>query len=164
MTMNIYEMAKFKAQFPTAIFKCDDAFLAHVIGFADALGKREELISKMRQMIFPTFFGGDAITFVYADDMASFYFMIYKKSDTVTKKFEIRSAYEKEVVEIKEGGKFLMNGGMIFHASYERCPEAERVISPHQTCPGCGREAGEEEQKEHREIRNYAKGSWSIHT
>jgi hypothetical protein len=122
MTMNIYEMAKFKAQFPTAIFQCDDAFLAHVIGFADALGKREELINKMRQMISPTFFGGDAITFVYADDMASFYFMIYKKSDTVAKFYEkedehLRDGEVQGVVEIKEGGKFLMNGGMIFHAS-----------------------------------------------
>ena len=133
--MNEYGLKQWKAKFPTIIWRCDDAFLGHALGFADALGKREEFEKKIEQMAFPTFFGKPAHTQVSPDGLASFYFAIFLDEDTC---MELPgTAHER--LTIKAGALFAMNGGLIFHSAWRKD------------------ESG-------KEVRDDANGSWSIHT
>jgi hypothetical protein len=133
--INEYTLKQWKAKFPTIIWRCDDAFLGHVIGFADALGKRKEFEQKIEQMAFPTFFGKPAHTVVSPDSPVSFYFTIFLDEDTYME-FP-GTAHER--LTIKHGAHFAMNGGMIFHPAYKKDESGKEVV-------------------------DYANGSWSIHT
>lgn len=154
--LNQYELNKWKKQFPSIVWRCDDCFLGHVIGFADAIKKRAELEKAVKQMAFPTFFGYPARTFVSADGTASFYFEIYLAEDCT------------ETVPIP-GKKRAMNGGLIFHPNYIPCDAVddrdENGKLGEGKCAVCGKDLKRiEEGEAHFELPDYQNGHWSIHT
>jgi hypothetical protein len=156
MIFNEYELERWKKQFPTIVWKCDSAFLGHVVGFADALGKRAELEAKIKQMAFPTFFGSPAHTYVSADGEASFYFEIHLDK-------HINGLATDNPRPTKP---FAMNGGLIWHTGWARCPHEGEGIPSGQACSGCAREntSSDTTITNHRELPDHGKGSWSIHT